>query len=131
MRPRAHISLQTKLAAAVAQILALPHEHAMAMTEEQVLSLVQFDHYPRRKADGGEDAHFNLRVRPIPEHREKTAKIDVPQIAKSRRLRADQEQFRARLLAKQQGEERKPSKWPSRPFSQRKRKPKRRDAKSR
>lgn len=98
MSRRAHITLKTKLAAALCQMLrpnaegvlvpVIPYEDAKLMSEEQVLSLFHFDHYPIRKENGGPDSHWNLTPRPIPEHREKTGNIDVPQIAKSKRIRA-------------------------------------------
>lgn len=88
MGKRSHIGLKTKLAAAVCQILQIPHADAMAMSENQALSLANFDHYPRRVVDGGTDDFWNLYVRAIPEHRTKTAKIDVPQIRKADRIKA-------------------------------------------
>jgi len=39
-------------------------------------------------------------MRTIRDHREKTAKIDIPQIAKTKRLTAKQEEFRRRLERK-------------------------------
>jgi hypothetical protein len=38
----------------------------------------------------------------------------IPQIAKTRRIGKAQEEFRARLLAKDRGEPRPPSRWPKR-----------------
>lgn len=100
MTKRPHISLKTKLAAALCALLKIPHEHAEAMHEEHVLSLVEWDHYPIPKAHGGQDAHFNLVPRPKLEHREKTAKHDVPQIAKTRRIAADDAKHQAIMAAK-------------------------------
>jgi hypothetical protein len=97
---RPHISLKTKLAAAICCLLKIPHEHAEAMHEEHVLSLVDWDHYPIPKAHGGPDAHFNLVPRPKLEHRLKTAKIDVPQIAKTKRIEADNIRHQAIIAAK-------------------------------
>lgn len=59
-------------------------------------------------------------------HKAKTAKTDVPAIAKTKRLARDQEVFRARLLAKDGGDEPPPPskrkrQWPSRSFQQGKR----------
>ena len=68
------------------------YEHAKLMTADQVLALFHFDHYPIRRVDGGADKHFNLVPRFIPEHREKTAVVDVPQLRKADRLRRRHEQ---------------------------------------
>ena len=106
---RARISLKTKLAATLRTMLVeedgklvpfLDYETAKQMTEDQVLSLFHFDHDPKPKAFGGTDEHHNLVPRPIREHRIKTAKVDVPRIAKAARISADQEEFRCRMLAK-------------------------------
>ena len=96
MSRRDHISLTTKLAAAICIVLDIPHEHQKLMTADQVLSLVQWDHWPIRRDDGlalgmsleEVDRFSNLFPRPIMAHREKTSKIDIPQIAKSRRILA-------------------------------------------
>lgn len=53
-------------------------------------------------------------------HREKTAKRDIPEIAKTKRLAKTQEAFRSKML-KQDTPEPKRKRWGSRPF---KRKPK-------
>jgi hypothetical protein len=128
---RAHISDRTKLAATLLQMLrpndagqlvpVIPHDHAKLMTADQIISLFQFDHYPLRKEAGGPDEPWNLEPRPIREHRVKTATIDVPQVAKNRRVTKAQAEFQRRLLAKDAGEPREASRWPkrklrSRPF---------------
>lgn len=105
MSRREHISLQTKLAAALCVILEIPHEHQLLMTEDQVLSLVQWDHWPIRRDDGlalgmsvaEVDRFSNLFPKSIAGHREKTAKIDAPQMAKSRHLRDAQAEHRATM----------------------------------
>lgn len=132
MAKRAHISDRTKLAATLLQMLRpnevgqlvpiIPHAHAKLMTADQIISLFHFDHYPLRKADGGPDEPWNLEPRPIREHREKTAKVDVPGMAKERRVVRVNAEFQRRLLAKDAGEPRPQSRWPkrklrSRPFS--------------
>lgn len=129
MSKRAHISDRTKLAATLLQMLrpndagqlvpVIPHEHARLMTADQIISLFHFDHYPLCKADGGPDEPWNLEPRPIREHREKTAKVDVPQMAKTRRVVKSHEDFRRRLLAKDAGEPREKSRWPKRPLRSR------------
>jgi hypothetical protein len=110
MAARAKIPLKTKLAAALCNMLrpdesgnlvpVIDYESAKNMTEDQVLSIFHFDHYPTAKHQGGEDAHHNLVPRPILEHREKTAKVDIPAAAKSDRLSEVQQEFRRRMLAK-------------------------------
>lgn len=94
---RGYISLREKLASALCQMLCddgtgklvpvIPYEHAKQMTADQVLSLFEWDHWPRRKADGGEDVHHNLVPRFAAEHQEKTSTIDIPQMAKAARIR--------------------------------------------
>jgi hypothetical protein len=56
------VNLETKLAAALLTLGDITHEHAKLLTARQIISLYQFDHYPRRKADGGPDAPWNIRT---------------------------------------------------------------------
>lgn len=90
---RAHISLKTKLASALLMLRApdgrdaIPYQDSKQMSADQIISLFHFDHWPIRKADGGTDHPSNLAPRLIAAHREKTAKIDVPEMAKSKRIR--------------------------------------------
>src|SRR5689334_2961452 len=67
----------------------------------------EFDHYPIRAEAGGPELPWNLTPRLIRAHRRKTAKRDVPQIAKIKRVQAAEADFRARLLAKGHGLPRK------------------------
>lgn len=96
---RAHISLKTKLASALCQMLRfdedtrtfvpiIPYEDAKLLSDDQVLSLFQWDHWPIRKEAGGSDEHHNLRPMLIADHRKKTSEIDQPQIAKTKRIQA-------------------------------------------
>lgn len=96
---RAHISLETKLAAALLALGHIPYEHAKLMTARQITSLYQFDHYPIRKDDNGPDEPWNIAPRLILAHRLKTSKFDRPQLAKADRLSDAQIAFRERLLA--------------------------------
>lgn len=118
MRQRKHISLRTQLAAALCQLrdesgnLLIPYEHAKFMTEDQVLSLFQRDHYPVRKTDGGLDVHYNLVFLFIGPHRIKTAKVDQPEIAKSRRIRNSLAAFNAHMAARGEGLPRDPERGP-------------------
>lgn len=98
-RKRGHISLKTKLAAALGALF-LTYEERTALSEDQVLSLVAWDHdpIPHTPPYNGPDSHDNLIPRLIADHRAKTAKQDVPAIAKGRRVAKAEEAFRARLL---------------------------------
>ena len=85
-RKRAHINLKTKLVAALCALVheedgrlvpIIPHEHAKAMSEDQILSLFAWDHYPIPHAEDGPDEHWNIVPSLIPGHRIKTATIDA------------------------------------------------------
>lgn len=118
---RAHISLKTKLAAAVRELLRIPHEHAVLMTEDQILSLVEWHHIAYHAHEGG-DEHHNIDPMTIMAHRERTRKIDIPAIAKTKRISADHEAFRARLLTPRADRAPKKSRWGNRPFPKQRRK---------
>lgn len=81
----------------------IPYEHAKLMAPAQIKSLVHFDHYPIRKADGGSNHPSNLVPRFIAEHREKTAKVDAPAMAKDRDIGKAQAKHDA-LMARKAGE---------------------------
>ena len=115
---RKHISLKTKLAACVCQLF-LTHDEALALSEDQVLSLVVFDHWPVPHAEGGADEHHNLTARLIADHREKTRKVDVPGIAKRKRVAKAEAEFRARLLKPKTERLPRKSTFPTRPFPKR------------
>jgi hypothetical protein len=114
-RQRKRVTLKTKLASMIVTHLKhvdkdgnivpiISHEDAKKLTEDQVLSLANFDHVIHHSI-GGPDTHWNLVARPILEHREKTAKVDTPQIAKTKRITAKEHAFRDKLLRKKgQGE---------------------------
>lgn len=128
---RRHLSLKVRLAAALLQCRDaqgdpyIDWEHAKQMNANQIISLFHFDHYPIRHEAGGPDEAWNLQPRLIAEHRVKTAKVDVPEIAKIKRISKKQAEFRARMLAKAFAEDfpntwGKPKKrWPKRPFRRR------------
>lgn len=99
-RRRKHIPLQTQLAAALIQILAIPHEHAKAMSAKQIISLANLDHHPIRHEAGGVDEPWNLQWLSIMEHREKTAKVDVPEAERARRLRENLAEHHRVMAAK-------------------------------
>lgn len=108
MSDRDHISLKTTLAAAICQLLGIPHEHAKLMTADQVISLIARDHYPIRRDDGLKlgmtveevDHHSNIFIRSIMAHRTKTADIDQPAIAKTKRTHIKLAQHAAVMAAK-------------------------------
>ncbi len=128
MSARRHISLKTKLASALLQMLrpdesgklvpAIPYEDAKQMTADQIISLFQF-HHNILHAHEGSDEHWNLEPKLIQQHRRETAERDVPVAAKVDRISKSHEEFRRRILAKEPGVPRQRSgKIPSRKFAQ-------------
>lgn len=91
--------IEEELACCIAALLGIPHEHQKLMRAQDIRALVQFDHAIHH-AIGGNVVFSNLTMRTVADHREKTAKIDIPQIAKTKRLSAKQEEFRRRLERK-------------------------------
>jgi hypothetical protein len=97
MRKRQPLSLKTKLAAALLQMVRpddsgslipiIPYEDAKKMTADQIISLFQF-HHNILHAHDGPDEPWNLEPKPIMEHRRETATRDVPMAAKSKRIQA-------------------------------------------
>lgn len=126
---RKHISLKTRLAAALLQmrhatpdgrwVLIIPHEQAKLMTEDQIIALYHFNHHPIPHSQGGPDEPWNLDPMLATEHQEVTAKVDIPQIAKTKRITKKHEEFRARMLASRDQRPPLRSKWASRPFPRR------------
>lgn len=108
MSARDHINLSTVLAAAIRELLGIPYEHAKLMSAEQMISLVHRDHFPIRRDDGLKlgmsveevDHHSNIHLRSIIEHREKTATVDAPAIAKIRDVRTSEAIHRAAMASK-------------------------------
>jgi hypothetical protein len=119
---RKSLNLTTKLASALLAIRdhkgrpLIEWEHAKLMSAAQIISLFEFDHWPIRHEAGGPDEPWNLFPRFIHEHRIKTAKIDVPEAAKIKRISKTEEEFRQRLLTPRQDRTPKRSKWPKRPM---------------
>jgi hypothetical protein len=83
------------------------------------LALFQCDHYPICADAEGPAPPWNLVPRLIRAHRRKTAKRDLPEVAKIRRVTSAEAEFGARLLAKDRGEPRRESRWPKRSFAKR------------
>jgi hypothetical protein len=116
-RPRKKISDSTKLASALRELAmtlrvekdgqlvpAITHQQAKSMSGKEIEALWHFDHNIPH-AIGGTDDHWNLTPRLVDDHRAKTAKLDVPQIAKTKRITAKEQVFRESLLRKNgQGE---------------------------
>ena len=67
-----------------------------------MISYYDFDH-GIRKAEGGSDMFYNLTPRLREEHREKTRKIDIPEIAKNKRRASKHEAHRLRMAEKEAG----------------------------
>lgn len=107
-KQKAHISLRKKLASALRCLKvevdgklvdAIEYEKAKTMTDAEVIALFHFDHGIHEAIDG-ETAHWNLTPRMVAEHRKKTAEIDIPQIAKTKRIRKSHAEFQRKILAK-------------------------------
>lgn len=115
---RKKISDTTKLAAALRELFQIPHWHAKLMTEDQLLSLFEW-HHNEYHATEGSDEHWNLEPLTIKGHRARTAKIDIPQIAKTKRIKKEHDDFVRRLLAPRDERPQRQSKWPKRSFQKR------------
>lgn len=96
-------NLKEKLASALLMLTnghgepLIDREEAKGMSAEQIVGLFEFDHGIHR-AIKGTNHPTNLTPRIYAEHRKKTAKQDVPQIAKTKRLaRANDEHVNAML----------------------------------
>jgi hypothetical protein len=130
MSKRAHIGLKTKLCAALCQLVrydeanaefvkVIPHNEAKRLTEDEVLSRFDFHHDPIPKAHDGPDVHWNLTPLPKAVHAIITATIDIPRIAKGKRIQRANDAAVNRLLAKDRGERPAPSRWPKRKMQSR------------
>jgi hypothetical protein len=111
---REHLSKTTKLASALLALGDVPYDDAKIMHEKHIISLYDFHHNKRASEDGGN--HFsNLEPMLRAAHRERTRKIDVPEIAKNKRIQRKQQEFLRSLWRKDAGESRlRPrSQWPA------------------
>ncbi len=117
-RIRKEPTLKDRLAAALREIAGIPMDHARLMSAEQIISLFQFHHIEYHATDGS-DEHWNLDPLLIAPHRKRTAEIDIPQIAKTRRLSAKQEEFCKRMLTPRDERPPRQSRWGKRPFAKR------------
>lgn len=77
-------------------------EAARSMTVKEIIGLFEFDHWPVPAALGGSNHPSNLvpLLETSGEHLKKTTTKDIPEIAKSKRLNKEHEEFRRRMLAK-------------------------------
>lgn len=87
---RKRITDRTLAAHLVARVFEIPHEHQKLLHEDQVLSLIERDHWPVPVAEGGTNHFSNVWARLIADHREKTRTVDVPTIAKNKRIRRNE-----------------------------------------
>lgn len=110
MSPRRHITLKTKLASALLALGHVPYLDAKQMSADQLISLYQW-HHNMRHADDGTDHFSNLEPLLITAHREQTAKIDAPAMAKDRKIGRAVAAHQTRMVAKIQGEPKPPSRW--------------------
>jgi hypothetical protein len=104
MSPRRRPNLTEKLASVLLERECLrgdPIEFSIAqqMTAQQICDLFEWDH-GIYYANGGSTHPTNITARFIQAHREKTRKVDIPAIAKNKRIRAAQDAFRRRMLEK-------------------------------
>ena len=97
MSKRKQPSLSTKLASALLALGQIPYDDAKQMTAAQLISLYNCDHGIFHVHDGPPD-FWNLTPRLIQAHRVKTATIDVPAIAKGKRIRRKEEEHLAQML---------------------------------
>lgn len=93
--------LEMKVANANGQLVpVIDRDEAKQMDADKIIARFELDHWPIPVALGGTNHPTNLLWREKGEHREKTAKQDIPAIAKHKRLTAKQAAFRRRLAAK-------------------------------
>jgi hypothetical protein len=131
VKRRAHITLKTKLAAALIELTRVRlqnagwlddanrfYEDSKRMTAEQIISLFHFDHHPVPHAGGGPDEPWNLTPLLLRQHRTKTAKHDVPALAKVRRIEGKWSDFH-RAVAEGHKPPTRKSRWPKRPMNAR------------
>lgn len=123
-RGRDYIALKVQLAAALAQLASIPHEHRKSMTADQVISLFERHHDPIAKGIDGCDEHWNIQWTLILAHSIITNTETKPLVARAKRISKSTEEFRQRLLVKgglaEPVEPAKPKrKWGSRPMQSR------------
>lgn len=98
-RKRDYIQLSERLAAALACLLPNDKRDELRVKKvpaEDVIKLFHNDHIVPH-ADGGSNAWHNLDPLLTAVHQEKTAKVDIPRIAKGKRIRRKEAIHRAAL----------------------------------
>ncbi len=106
--PRKAPNLTIKLASALLRIknpdgsYLIPEPHRSSGTAEEIAGCVQWDHGVLHAHGGGIEPQ-NLWPMLTADHREKS-RPDTSKAAKAKRISADQEAFRARMLEKLRGE---------------------------
>lgn len=105
MSKRKQPNMTEKLASALLEMQRLrgdpiPREHAKQMSAKMICSLYQFDHDAGFVCHGAGNHPTEMTPKLRPEHKEKTAKIDQPAIAKCDRISPEHEAFKARMLAR-------------------------------
>lgn len=128
-RARKYVSFKTKLVAALCQMrhevdgkfeLILTNAEAQALSEDQILSLFQWEHGVTPHAEDGPDVHWNLEPLLIAPHKKKTAEVDVPGIAKRKRVATGHIEHTRTMNTPRDERPPKQSRWGSRPFPRRK-----------
>ena len=115
---RKHLSLRTKLASALLALGDVPYKDAKQLSEDQVLSLYQWDHGQLAALDGP-DVFWNLTPRLIAPHREKSRK-DTSIVAKVRRVESRWQDFTAKMAQPDKGQSEPHRGKPKRPWPKRK-----------
>ncbi len=82
-----HISLREKLASALLMLARIPYDEAKKMTAADIIGRFDF-HHGIPFSEGGENVFWNLTPLWREQHREQTAHVDVPRIAKNKRVAA-------------------------------------------
>lgn len=108
---RKHISLKTKLAAALFALEHVPYEHAKLMTPDQIISLYHFDHGILHAIEPI-DEFWNLTPRLIAPHKEKSRK-DTSTVAKVVRIEKKWASF-TKAMAEGTKPPKRVSRWPKR-----------------
>lgn len=73
---------------------------AKTLSADEIIGMFEHDHWPILEAFGGPTEPWNITPRLKAEHRRKTAKVDIPAIAKSKRIAKSNAAHAAKLNAK-------------------------------
>lgn len=107
MTKRKHVSKDAKIASLLLEVWSLrgqgiPYAEAKLLTAAQICSLAEW-HHSTPHAIGGDVHPVNLTAMPILDHRKRTREIDVPAIAKSKRIARKHAQHLTAMAAKING----------------------------